>query len=242
MRSLGIQPNIIVVRTEMPISEEMKDKIALFCDIDREAVIEEPDESNLYMIPLTLQKQKMDQIVLDHLRIQAPEADMTEWKKLVEKVNNLSKTTNIALVGKYVELQDAYLSVVEALKHAGFVFDTDIKINWVNAEMVTPENAREILGECDGIVVPGGFGERGVEGKSPPFNMPVKPKNRSSASASECSSHRWNLPAMFSATKMPTPRNLTKTRSIRSLICFPNKRMWKTSAEHCVSAVTRANS
>lgn len=165
LRSLGIQPNIIVVRTEMPISEEMKDKIALFCDIDREAVIEEPDESNLYMIPLTLQKQKMDQIVLDHLRIQAPEADMTEWKKLVEKVNNLSKTTNIALVGKYVELQDAYLSVVEALKHAGFVFDTDIKINWVNAEMVTPENAREILGECDGIVVPGGFGERGVEGK-----------------------------------------------------------------------------
>lgn len=165
LRSLGIQPNIIVVRTEMPISEDMKDKIALFCDIDRKAVIEEPDESNLYMIPLTLQAQMMDQIVLDHLRIQAPEADMTEWKKLAEKVSNLSKTTKIALVGKYVELQDAYLSVVEALKHAGFAYDSNIEIDWINSEEVTPETAPEILGDADGILVPGGFGERGVQGK-----------------------------------------------------------------------------
>lgn len=165
LRSLGIQPNVIVVRTEMPISEDMKDKLALFCDIDRKAVIEEPDESNLYKIPLTLQEQNMDQIVLDHLKIQAPDAEMTEWKELVERVSHLSKTTKIALVGKYVELQDAYLSVVEALKHAGYEFDSDIDIKWINSEDVTEENASEILNDVDGILVPGGFGDRGVEGK-----------------------------------------------------------------------------
>lgn len=165
LRSLGIQPNIIVVRTEMPISEDMKDKLALFCDIDRKAVIEEPDEGNLYKIPLTLQDQHMDQIVLDHLKIQAPDAEMTEWKELVERVSHLSKTTKIALVGKYVELQDAYLSVVEALKHAGFTFDTDIDIKWINSEDVAKENANEFLGDVDGILVPGGFGDRGIEGK-----------------------------------------------------------------------------
>lgn len=165
LRSLGIQPNVIVVRTEMPISEDMKDKLALFCDIDRKAVIEEPDESNLYRIPLTLQDQSMDQIVLDHLKIQAPDAEMTEWKKLVERVSHLSKTTKIALVGKYVELQDAYLSVVEALKHAGFEYDSDIDIKWINSEEVSEENVNEILGDVDGILVPGGFGDRGIEGK-----------------------------------------------------------------------------
>lgn len=165
LRSLGIQPNIIVVRTEMPISEDMKDKLALFCDIDRKAVIEEPDESNLYKIPLTLQDQHMDQIVLDHLKIQAPDAEMAEWKELVERVSHLSKTTRIALVGKYVELQDAYLSVVEALKHAGFEYDSDIDIKWINSEEVTKENVNEIFGDVDGILVPGGFGDRGIEGK-----------------------------------------------------------------------------
>ncbi|GIN63090.1 CTP synthase [Robertmurraya siralis] len=165
LRSLGIQPNIIVVRTEMPIAEDMKDKIALFCDIDPRAVIECPDASTLYSIPLTLQEQHMDQIVLEHLKIQAPEAEMTEWKALVDKVLNLSKTTKIALVGKYVELQDAYISVVEALKHAGYAFDADIDIKWINSEEVNADNVRALLQDADGILVPGGFGDRGIEGK-----------------------------------------------------------------------------
>lgn len=165
LRSLGIQPNIIVVRTEMPIAEDMKDKIALFCDIDPRAVIECPDASTLYSIPLTLQEQHMDQIVLEHLKIQAPEAEMTEWKALVDKVLNLSKTTKIALVGKYVELQDAYISVVEALKHAGYAFDADIDIKWINSEEVNADNVKELLQNVDGILVPGGFGDRGIEGK-----------------------------------------------------------------------------
>ncbi|MGM9925864.1 MAG: CTP synthase [Bacillus sp. (in: firmicutes)] len=165
LRSLGIQPNVIVVRTEMPISQDMKDKIALFCDIDKNAVIECRDADTLYSVPLALQEQKLDQIVCDHLKLECGEADMTEWKALVEKVLNLSKTTRIALVGKYVELQDAYLSVAEALKHAGYAFDADIEIDWINSEDITQDNVAKMLKDADGILVPGGFGDRGVEGK-----------------------------------------------------------------------------
>ncbi|TKH05993.1 CTP synthase [Peribacillus simplex] len=165
LRSLGIQPNIIVARTESPISQDMKDKIALFCDIDKNSVIECLDADTLYSIPLALQAQNMDQIVCDHLQLDCGEADMEDWKELVKKVTSLTKKTKIALVGKYVELQDAYLSVVEALKHAGYAFDADVEIDWVNSEDVTKENVAELLQDADGILVPGGFGDRGIEGK-----------------------------------------------------------------------------
>lgn len=165
LRSLGIQPNVIVVRTEKPISEDMKDKIALFCDIDNKSVIECRDADTLYTIPLALQEQNLDQIVCEHLKLKCQEADMTEWIELVDRVRNLAKTTKIALVGKYVELQDAYISVVEALKHAGYAYDADIDIDWINAELVTKENVKELLQDADGILVPGGFGDRGIEGK-----------------------------------------------------------------------------
>lgn len=165
LRSLGIQPNILVVRTEQPVSQGTKDKLAQFCDVAPEAVIESLDVDTLYSIPLNLQKQKMDQIVCDYLKIDAPEADMTEWQALEEKVLNLKKSVRIALVGKYVELPDAYLSVVEALKHAGFADDADIDIVWVNAAEITAENVAAQLKEADGILVPGGFGDRGIEGK-----------------------------------------------------------------------------
>ncbi|UGB30810.1 CTP synthase [Metabacillus sp. B2-18] len=165
LRSLGIQPNVIVVRTEMPISQDMKDKIALFCDIDKNAVIECRDAETLYSIPLDLQDQNLDTIVCNHLKLNCNDADMTEWKELVQRVTNLSKTTKIALVGKYVELQDAYISVVEALRHAGYEYDSDIEIKWVNAEELTSENVKDQLADVDGILVPGGFGDRGVEGK-----------------------------------------------------------------------------
>lgn len=165
LRSLGIQPNVIVVRTEMPISQDMKDKIALFCDIDTNAVIECRDAETLYSIPLALQDQNLDSIVCNHLKLQCNEADMTEWTELVKRVTNLSKTTKIGLVGKYVELQDAYISVVEALRHAGYEYDSDIEIKWVNAETLTEDTVKTQLEDVDGILVPGGFGDRGVEGK-----------------------------------------------------------------------------
>jgi CTP synthase len=165
LRSLGIQPNVIVVRNEMPLPQDMKDKIALFCDIEPSAVIEAMDADTLYQVPLSLQEQKLDQIVCRHLKLECAEANMEEWKQLVDKVMNLSKTTKIALVGKYVSLQDAYISVVEAMRHAGYQFDSDIDIKWVNSEEVNQENVKELLEDVDGILVPGGFGDRGVEGK-----------------------------------------------------------------------------
>jgi CTP synthase len=143
----------------------MKDKIALFYDTRPEAVIEAQDASTLYEVPLNLQRQGMDQLVCDYFKFDTPVADMTAWKQLVHTVTHLEKTTKIALVGKYVELRDAYISVAEALKHAGFAFNSDIEIDWINAEDVTRENVNELLGSADGILVPGGFGERGIEGK-----------------------------------------------------------------------------
>ncbi|MBM7095558.1 CTP synthase [Bacillus sp. H-16] len=165
LRSLGIQPNVIVVRTERPVPEDMKDKIALFCDIEKEAVIEARDAETLYEVPLELQRQNFDDYVCNYLDLPKAEANMDEWNALVEKVTNLSKKATIALVGKYVALQDAYLSVAEALKHAGYNFDADVDIKWINSEDVTRENAAELLGGVDGILVPGGFGDRGIEGK-----------------------------------------------------------------------------
>lgn len=165
LRSLGIQPNIIVVRTEQPVSEEMKEKLALFCDVSPRDIIESRDAEHLYEVPLNLHAQDFDDIVLEHFGIEAPEADMSDWQALVQKVKNLKNTTRIALVGKYVELQDAYISVVEALKHAGYVYDSDICIEWINAEEVNEENVASLLKGVDGILVPGGFGDRGIEGK-----------------------------------------------------------------------------
>ena len=165
LRSLGIQPNVIVVRAEQPVPQEMKDKIALFCDIDEHAVIEALDADTLYKVPLALQEQKLDEITCRHLKLNCQEADMREWNQLVDKVQNLSGKTKIALVGKYVALQDAYISVVESLKHAGYAFDADIDIKWVNSETITQENVHELLSDVDGILVPGGFGDRGIEGK-----------------------------------------------------------------------------
>ncbi|WP_134702476.1 CTP synthase [Ammoniphilus sp. YIM 78166] len=165
LRSLGIQPNVVVCRTEHPLSQDMKDKLALFCDIDPKGVIEASDAETLYEVPLMLKEQGLDDYVIKHLGLHAGEADMTEWEQLVHKIKNLKETTRIAIVGKYVSLHDAYLSVAEALYHAGYDNGTDIDIKWVDAEEVTDENVRDMLGDVDGILVPGGFGDRGVEGK-----------------------------------------------------------------------------
>jgi CTP synthase len=165
LRSLGIQPDIIVCRTEYKMSEEMIDKLALFCDIENEAVIEVPDVETLYEVPLLLHEQHFDRIVLDKLGLEAPEAELEEWRALVTKIKQLSRTTHIALVGKYVSLPDAYLSVAEALNHAGIANDSEVSIRWVNSEQVTADNVAQLLAGVDGILVPGGFGDRGIEGK-----------------------------------------------------------------------------
>lgn len=165
LRSLGIQPDAIVLRSEQEISEEMKEKIALFCDTDKKAVIEMLDADTLYHVPIALQQQNFDDLVCEHLELGEGEADMTEWIQLVNKVRNLSKTIHIGLVGKYVELPDAYISAVEALKHAGFTYGTDVEVHWIDSENTSEEVMKEQLSVVDGIVVPGGFGTRGIDGK-----------------------------------------------------------------------------
>ncbi|THF81754.1 CTP synthase [Cohnella fermenti] len=167
LRSIGIQPNVIVCRTEHPMAEDLKRKIALFCDIDANAVVECRDASTLYEVPLMLNEQGLDDYVVSHLGLTqaSPAPNMVEWEALVRKVKSLSKTTEIAIVGKYVALHDAYLSIVESLGHAGIDSDAEVNIRWVNAEDITPANVDELLGGVNGILVPGGFGDRGIEGK-----------------------------------------------------------------------------
>lgn len=165
LRSLGIQPDAIVLRSEIPIPQESKDKIALFCDTPQKAVIEMLDADTLYHVPIALQEQGFDDLVCKHLGLPQQEADMKDWKELVNKVRNLSKKIDIGLVGKYVELPDAYLSVVESMKHAGIPFDTDIEIHWIDSEELDKETIHDELSAVDGIVVPGGFGSRGIHGK-----------------------------------------------------------------------------
>ncbi len=165
LRGLGIQPDIIVVRNELALTDELRAKISLFCDIPKQNVIESRDVSNLYELPVNLKAQKIDDIVLKHFGLSAPEADMTEWLALVDRVDNLKENVKIVLVGKYVELHDAYISVVESLKHAGYKHNSKITIDWIQSEDVTEENVNDYLKDADGILVPGGFGDRGVEGK-----------------------------------------------------------------------------
>lgn len=165
LRSIGIQPDVIVCRTEKHLSKEMKDKIGLFCNIPGSWVVQNLDAEVLYEVPLMLEKEGLAEIVCQRLNLTCNEPDLKEWQEMVNKQKNISETVTIALVGKYVELHDAYLSVVESLKHGGIANDADVRIKWVNSEYLNSENVKNHLLKVDGILVPGGFGDRGVEGK-----------------------------------------------------------------------------
>lgn len=165
LRSIGIQPDVIICRTQMPLSREMVDKIALFCDIDRQAVIQAVDVDCIYEVPLMLRNEGLDEIVVRHFGLDCPPADMAEWESLVRAVKHPRQRVTIALVGKYVELPDAYLSVVEALRHGGIYHQASVDIKMVGAASLSKGNVEEVLGQVHGILVPGGFGDRGIEGK-----------------------------------------------------------------------------
>ncbi len=165
LRSIGIQPDIIVCRTEKLLSKDLKDKVSLFCNLPSDCVIQNLDAEILYEVPLMMEKEGLSGIVCKRLGLECKEPDLKEWSEMVEKQRNLSKSVTIALAGKYVELHDAYLSIVEALKHGGIANDADVKIKWVNSEYVNDENVKNYLQNVDGILVPGGFGDRGIEGK-----------------------------------------------------------------------------
>lgn len=164
--SIGIQPDIIVCRSsKYPISDDIRRKIAQFCNVAPECVIENLNADSLYRVPLMLEENGLCRAVINKLSLEQREPDLTEWTAMVEREHNATKTAYIGLVGKYVELHDAYLSIAEALKHACIANDAKIKIKWIPAEDVTDANVNEILGDVDGVLVPGGFGERGLEGK-----------------------------------------------------------------------------
>ena len=167
LRSIGIHPHVVVCRAEHEISQEMKEKLALFCDIDVNAVIQNQTAASIYQVPLMLEEEGLDRIVMEKLKLEAGPADMSEWKRMVEKIINPDRTARIAIVGKYVALHDAYMSVSESLRHAGIANNAAIDIKWVNAEELEAEDLdfKTIFADVDGILVPGGFGDRGVEGK-----------------------------------------------------------------------------
>ncbi|MCX7780301.1 MAG: CTP synthase [Negativicutes bacterium] len=167
LRSIGIQPDIVVCRTEHEISRDMREKLALFCDVDVDAVIQNKNAASIYQVPLMLAAEGLDRIVLEKLNLEQTPADMSEWRQMVDKIISPSQCVRIAIVGKYVALQDAYMSVSEAVRHAGIANDAAIHFKWVNAEEIEAVNTdlTSVFADMDGILVPGGFGDRGVEGK-----------------------------------------------------------------------------
>ncbi|MHB0978472.1 MAG: CTP synthase [Thermoleophilia bacterium] len=165
LREIGIQPDIIVCRADRPISRELKDKVALFTDVEPHAVIAAIDAPDIYFVPLNLLEEGLDDLVVSKLGLEAGPRDLSEWEALVDRIKARSGVVRIALVGKYVQLQDAYLSVVEALRHAALHHGRGLEIVWVDAEGLRPEELRTELQAADGILVPGGFGVRGIEGK-----------------------------------------------------------------------------
>jgi CTP synthase len=165
LRRIGIHPDIVVCRSHEPLSADIRDKIALFADVDRDAVIANEDVSDVYLVPQALQGEGMDRLVISRLGLPDTEPDLGEWEELAQRIGEREGEVEIALVGKYVKLQDAYLSVHEALKHAGIQHRTGVRVRWVDAEGMSLEEAAADLERSDGILVPGGFGSRGWEGK-----------------------------------------------------------------------------
>ncbi len=165
LRSRGIHPDVIVVRSDRPIDDAIRRKISLFCDVEPEAVINALDAKDIYAVPLALHADGLDKVILERLHIEAPEPDLTRWSHMVDRAGQASEVVTIGLVGKYVDLPDAYLSVVEALRHGGFANDVRLDLRWIPAEDMTGLYAASHMENLDGILIPGGFGPRGIEGK-----------------------------------------------------------------------------
>ena len=164
LQGMGINPNIIVLRCDEPLEDNIFKKISLFCNVKPDCVIENMTIPVLYEAPIMLEKNHFSDIVCRELGINAGEPDLTDWNEMLDRIKNRNKKVTIGLVGKYVQLHDAYLSVAEALRHAGYVYGARVQIKWIDSETVNNENAAETLAGCDGILVPGGFGNRGIEG------------------------------------------------------------------------------
>lgn len=164
LQGMGISPDVIVCRTEVPLGDDIKSKISLFCNVPENYVLQNPDVEYLYEAPLVMEREHLAQVVCSCLDLPCPEPDLSDWKRMVDALKNPQSEVTIALVGKYIQLHDAYLSVMEALKHGGIANRTKVQIKWIDSENLTPENLEEAFSSVDGIIVPGGFGFRGTEG------------------------------------------------------------------------------
>ena len=164
LQGMGIHPNLIVLRCDRPLESAIFKKIAMFCNVPEDCVIENITLPSLYEAPLMLEKSNFSSVVCRELGIDAPEPDLADWRAMVKRIEHCPGKVRIALVGKYVALHDAYLSVAEALRHAGYALGAEVSVDWIDSETLTDENAGEILGEADGIIIPGGFGARGIDG------------------------------------------------------------------------------
>ncbi len=165
LREIGIQPDILLCRSERPLEDEIRKKISLFCNVEKEAVIEALDAGSIYEVPLRLSSKGLDKIVIEKLDINCAELDIGWWEEMVRRIQSPGKTVEIAICGKYVHLFDAYKSIIESFIHAGAANDVKVNIKWVNAEMVEKNGVTEYLSDVDGVLIPGGFGDRGIEGK-----------------------------------------------------------------------------
>jgi CTP synthase len=165
LQGMGIQPDVIVCRTEHELDRGIRDKIALFCNVPRNHVLQNLDVEYLYEAPLAMEKENLAQVACGCLKLDCPEPDLSDWIEMVDALRHPTKEVEIALVGKYIQLHDAYISVVEALKHGGIAQRATVNIKWVDSELLNEENVEEILGNVQGILVPGGFGDRGIDGK-----------------------------------------------------------------------------
>jgi len=165
LQQIGIQPDILLCRTEVPISAEVRAKIALFCNVQESAVIEARDVASIYHVPIHLRRDGLDTAIIKALRIAAPEPDLFEWETMVKRMTSITEDVRIAVVGKYVQIRDAYKSIIEAFTHAGVSNDVHVEVEWIDAEDVENMGAEEQLAGVHGVLVPGGFGERGIKGK-----------------------------------------------------------------------------
>ena len=165
LQSIGIQPDILVCRSEHELDDGLREKIALFCNVPKSRVLQNLDVDVLYEAPLAMEKEHLADVACECLKLDCPTPDLKEWEDMVNTAKNLKDTVNVALVGKYISLHDAYISVVESLKHGGYANDVSVNIKWVDSEQLNDDNVEEVLGDVSGILVPGGFGDRGIDGK-----------------------------------------------------------------------------
>jgi CTP synthase len=165
LREIGIQPDVLMCRTEVPLNRDIRQKIALFCNVREEAVIEARDVASIYQVPVQFRKERLDELVVKLLNLDVPEPDLTEWQALLKRMNDAEAEVSIAVCGKYTHLRDAYKSIIEAFTHAGIHNDVKVNVAWIDAEDIESQGAESFLKDVSGILVPGGFGERGIKGK-----------------------------------------------------------------------------